>query len=118
MTRVKFNYDRNAILGFSMKGHAGFNKKGPDILCASLSATSQMTVNGVLDWLGLDADDVVLESDAVKGVMVVKIPEGLHDNLGAQVILHTFELFIEELSEMYSEYVSIERSYEDDNKVN
>ena len=60
MTRVEMIYQNNIIIGFRMEGHAGFNTKGPDVVCASLSATSQMTVNGILDWTGLSLEDVML----------------------------------------------------------
>ena len=64
MTQVEMIYDNNIIIGFRMEGHAGFNTKGPDILCASLSTASQMTINGVLDWTGLSLEDVIKEMEA------------------------------------------------------
>lgn len=47
MTTVTLKYFRNSIYGIKLEGHAGFNTKGPDILCASLSMASQMVCNQV-----------------------------------------------------------------------
>ena len=68
MTHVEMIYDDNLIIGFRMEGHAGYNTEGPDILCASLSTASQMTINGILNWTGLSLEDVVLEEDKKKAI--------------------------------------------------
>ena len=78
MTRIEMIYDNNIIIGFRMEGHAGFNLKGPDILCASLSTASQMTINGILDWSGLNVEDIIKEEDKAKAIMYVFIPCNLH----------------------------------------
>ena len=53
MTQIELLYDGNLVIGFNMEGHAQYNVNGPDILCSSLSTSSQMTLNGILDWTGL-----------------------------------------------------------------
>lgn len=114
MTHVEIIYDHNIIIGFRMKGHAGFNTKGPDILCASLSTASQMTINGVLDWSGLSVEDIITEENAKDAILQVEIPPAFHYPVTTQQLLRSFEMYIEQLSEQYSEYIKLERRQKDD----
>lgn len=116
MTHVEFLYDNNIIIGYELKGHAGFNLNGPDIVCASLSATSQMTLNGILDWTGLDDDEVVQEVNEVYGVLRVLLPRPHHNNITVQQLLKSFELFITQLSEQYPKNVKVRRRDINDNR--
>ena len=116
MTHVEMIYDNNIIIGFRMKGHAGFNKKGPDILCASLSTASQMTINGVLDWTGLDMDEA-LEENPKEAIIKFELPCGLktiYTSPTTQQLFKSFEMFIEQLSEQYDDYIKLERRQKDD----
>jgi len=47
MTTISFYKHNDEYFGFRMSGHAGFNDKGDDILCASLSAMTMLIVNTV-----------------------------------------------------------------------
>ena len=114
MTHVKMIYDNNIIIGFRMEGHAGYVSKGPDILCASLSAASQMTTNGILDWLGLDADDVLKEWDTKNAIMHVEIPDKLYCGHTVQQLFKSFEMYVEQLIEQYGGYIKLERRQKDD----
>ena len=109
MTRIKFIYDNNIIIGFNMKGHAEFNLDGPDILCASLSTASQMTINGIIDWTGLDEHDVVIHEDEALGELEVMIPRPHHNSITVQQLLKSFVLFVEQLEEQYCKNIKIER---------
>ena len=111
MTRVKMLYDQNLFRGFDMKGHAEFNKGGPDVICASLSAASQLTINGILDWIGCDFDEVVSLNDVVKGLLRIELPEPMYVNVTVQHMFKAFELYVKMLSEQYPENIKfIERS--------
>lgn len=114
MTHVEMIYDNNLIIGFRMEGHAGYNTEGPDILCASLSTASQMTINGILNWTGLSLEDVVLEEDKKKAILHVFIPCNLHIPTVTQQLFMSFELYIEMLVEQYSEYITLERRQRND----
>lgn len=115
MTHVEIIYDNNIIIGFNMKGHAGYNQGGPDILCASLSTASQMTINAVLDWIGLSFEDIALECDAKEGVLHIQIPSGHCEHMTTQQLLKSFEMYVESLEEQYGKYVKLERRQKDDN---
>lgn len=114
MTQVEMIYDNNIIIGFRMKGHAGYVSKGPDILCASLSAASQMTVNGVLDWVGLDFDDLLKGYDVKDALLHIEVPDKLYCGHTVQQLFKSFEMYVEQLVEQYEGYVKLERRQKDD----
>lgn len=114
MTKITFMYDNNIIYGFRMEGHACYNLDGPDILCASLSATSQMTVNGILDWTGLSVDDCIVELEERNAIMHFVIPDRLYATNTVQQLFRSFEMYVETLETMYSENIKVERRIRDD----
>lgn len=113
MTKVKMLYHNNLICGFEMEGHACYNPGGPDVICASLSAASQMTVNGVLDATGYDYDELVREANAKDGILKVELDyyDIFYDAmvLVTQQLFKAFELYIVMLSEQFPDNVQIER---------
>ena len=109
MTQIEMIYDNNIIIGFKMEGHAGFNTEGPDILCASLSTASQMTINGVLDWTGLSVEDIVSVDNEMLAILHVEVPERHYENITTQQLLKSFEMYMEQLSMIYSKNIKLER---------
>ena len=115
MTKVMMLYDNNVVCGFHMEGHARFNLGGPDVICASLSAASQLTINGLLDWIGCDYEDIVKLNDVVQGLLRIELPKPMYANATAQQLFKAFEIYIKLLSEQYPENVKlIERSEEEE----
>ena len=114
MTKITFIYDLNLIVGFRMEGHAGYNVDGPDIVCSALSATSQMVLNGILDWSGLEFDDVVKECNAKEGTFEIEVPDELGNGVVIQQLFKAFELYMDDLEEQYKENITIERRQKDD----
>lgn len=115
MTKIVMLYDRNIPVGFKMEGHAGYNPGGPDILCASLSAISQMTTNGILYWLGVDYDEVVQYANPRTGVLHVRVPEEFMGNITVQQFFTAFEMHAKSLSEIYYEYIKVWKEDINDN---
>lgn len=114
MTNITFLYDNHIIYGFKMEGHACYNLDGPDILCASLSATSQMTINGILDWTGLSLDDCIKELEERKAIIWFEVPDKLYATNTVQQLFKSFEMYVEELETMYSGNIKVERRIRDD----
>lgn len=112
MTQVKLIYDNNIVIGFRLEGHAGYASKGPDILCASISTATQMIINGILDWTGLDEEETIKEYDEEKAILHFELPSMLHASVTAQQLFKTFELYMELLDEQYSGYIKLERREE------
>ena len=114
MTHVEMLCEGNLFIGFKMKGHAGYNTSGPDILCASLSTASQLIINGIIDWTGVDIDEV-LHEEQVEAVVDFEIPFFLTSPT-TQQLFKSFEMFVEQLVEQYKGYVELERRQKDDNR--
>ncbi|WP_156298908.1 ribosomal-processing cysteine protease Prp [Streptobacillus canis] len=51
MTNVEFSEKEDKIVSFLIKGHTEAYNYGEDIVCASISATSIMTLNGLIEVL-------------------------------------------------------------------
>lgn len=115
MTHIEIFYHGNIIYGFRMEGHAGYNLNGPDVVCASLSAVSQMTVNGVLDWLGVDLDECLKEQNQMLGLLHFEVPLELYTNTTIHQLFRAFEMYVTSLSEMFEENIKVERRYDNDN---
>lgn len=109
MTKVEIIHNGNLIVGFRMEGHAMYNKNGPDILCSALSATSQMTLNGVLDWTGLSVEDTIKERSLKDGILHFQIPWNM-TSITTQQLFKSFEMYIEQLIIDYKDYITLERS--------
>lgn len=58
---VKNKSDR--LLGFSVKGHAGFGSAGNDIACASVSSAVMLTANTITEAFKIKAKVDVLENE-------------------------------------------------------
>ena len=109
MTQIELLYDGNLVIGFNMEGHAQYNVNGPDILCSSLSTSSQMTLNGILDWTGLSIEEVVKEYNTAKGILNIEVPKPFYENVTVQQLFKSFIMFIEQLERQYTENIKIER---------
>ena len=48
-----FRNDKNEIVSFMLDGHAGYDAKGKDIVCAAVSAVTNMTLIGLGEELAL-----------------------------------------------------------------
>ena len=114
MTKVKLLYNNNMYCGFDMEGHAGFNTNGPDILCASLSAASQMTINGILDWTGIDVEDFIKVNNPTLGKLIVELPPTIDQSMTVQQLFNTFAMYIEQLAELYPENVDLVKEETDE----
>ena len=46
---------QNDIIGFTIKGHAGYAENGQDIICAGVSSAIMLTVNTITDFIKAEA---------------------------------------------------------------
>lgn len=53
MTNAIFNFKNNKVDSFKIKGHALSNTYGNDIVCAAISSTSIMALNGIVELSGI-----------------------------------------------------------------
>ncbi len=50
MIRACFYYRGGVPVGFCLRGHAGWERRDEDILCAAVSSAAYLTVNTVTDF--------------------------------------------------------------------
>lgn len=95
MIRCIFNKDSFRILG-----HANYDVKGKDIVCASVSILSQSIILGLVDILKLDCVTQIESGD-----LQCYIKEPTKE---AQILMDTFKYTIKVLANQYPKYISIE----------
>jgi uncharacterized protein YsxB (DUF464 family) len=105
MIKVKIARDKQGFIwGFTIKGHAGYKKRGEDIVCAGVSAIAYTAVGALSEMAGVG--DYV-EKD---GYMKCNIQSNLDDNLKqtVKIILETMVIGLKQIENSYKEYVVVE----------
>ena len=85
----------------TIKGHAGYDDKGKDIVCASVSSIVITTINGIIE-IDKDAIDY---SDLDNEIIIRKLKE---DDI-VNKLLNNMILLLESLEKDYNEYIKIIR---------
>ncbi len=99
MVKVKIESSNKAITRIIISGHAGYDEKGKDLVCAAVSSIAVGTLNA-LDELTKDDCELILTDDQV--MIIVKRNE--HDS---QMIIKTLIIQIKTLQESYPNYLKI-----------
>ena len=85
----------------TIKGHAGYDEKGKDIVCASVSSIVITTINGIIE-INPDAIDY---SDLDNEIIIRKLKEDETVNK----LLNNMVLLLENLEKDYKDYIKIIR---------
>ena len=100
---IKFTTVKNidgSIRRITVDGHSGFADSGEDIVCAAVSSTVWMTINGIekqnLARLSYEDRD---------GFVDCIVEEKFSD--GADVLLNSLVMFVAELSGQYEEFLKL-----------
>ena len=95
---IKVEIKENLI---TIKGHAGFDEKGKDIVCASVSSIVITTINGIIE-INPEAIDY---SDLDNEIIIRKLKEDETVNK----LLNNMILLLESLEKDYKDYIKIIR---------
>ena len=95
---IKIEIKDNLI---TIKGHAGYDDKGKDIVCASVSSIVITTINGIIE-INPDAIDY---SDLDNEIIIRKLKEDETVNK----LLNNMILLLENLEKDYKDYIKIIR---------
>jgi uncharacterized protein len=92
------------IWQFSVKGHAGFEKSGKDIVCSAVSVTAYNAVGALSELVGLK--NFYSEKN---GFMLCIIPENINTDLKStvKIILETTVIGFKQIELSYRKYVSV-----------
>jgi hypothetical protein len=104
---IKVHIVRNKaglIKKIEIKGHAGYAKKGSDIVCAAASVTAYTAAGALGDLAGIE--NCYTEKD---GYMRIEVPGVMEEaqRRTAEIILKTAAIGFKQLEGEYSEYISV-----------
>lgn len=93
------------ICGFEITGHAGFGKKGEDIVCAAVSVLTLNTINAVEAFTEIPYR---YEAEEEKGgyLKVVFPIEGMADH-DTQLLLKALEMGLSAMEKEYNRYLTL-----------
>lgn len=107
MIKVTIFHDENRhVHAFEMSGHAEFDDKGKDLVCAGASAIGFGTVNAIYALLQITPD---IEQAGEGGYLRVAFPADLDSEVDAklQLIVQTMTAQFYTMVESYGQYIQI-----------
>ncbi len=105
MIQIKIDYQQEKIKKITITGHAEYEKKGKDIVCAAVSSIVITTVNGLLR-INEKTIDYKQEEDLMQ-IIIVK-----NDEITDKLLVNLIELLFE-LQDQYPKNLEIRRCYDD-----
>ena len=105
MITICLSKDQNQkLLGFTVSGHAGYEEKGTDIVCAAVTTAAMTAVNGLTD-----VANISLEPEVREGYLACTLPKNLtkaqrHD---ADLLLESMVLSMQNFAQQYGDYIKI-----------
>ncbi|WP_041138635.1 ribosomal-processing cysteine protease Prp [Beduini massiliensis] len=102
MIKIIVEKKEDKISRLTITGHALFENRGKDIVCAGVSAVAIGGINAIHEFGLIDYCDYTVEEGRVD--MLIK--DCLHMEL--QVILETLHIQLKTIEESYFEYISIQ----------
>jgi uncharacterized protein YsxB (DUF464 family) len=101
MITAEFYLKEEQLCGVSVRGHAGFDEYGSDIVCAAVTSAVELTANAITEILGVDAFVGSYENE-------VRIMLPLEsDEVPAVVFLKALRLHLALLSEDYKDNLQV-----------
>ncbi len=100
MIKAEFYLKNDTLVGFSVKGHAGYDDVGFDIVCSAVTSLVELTANAITDILMVEASVLVLDNE-----IKLMLPDG--DRIDAVNFLKALRLELEFLSQDYSDNIRL-----------
>ena len=96
---------KNEIVSFSLNGHAGYDVQGKDIVCAAVSAVTNMALIGLSEKLKLKLK--FEKNDG--GYLKVELPEDISsdDMILAQFLLESLVTEYLDIGSNYGKYILV-----------
>jgi uncharacterized protein len=96
----------DAIVGFEVKGHAGYARRGEDIVCAGVSAVTVGTVNSIESLTG-----VTMDTSMKNGFLSGTLGSVEDSELSAkvQLLLESMVVMLSNIAESYGKYIQIQQ---------
>ena len=98
MTEVFVKTENDRVISVDSKGHAGFAKRGKDIVCSAVSVLMINTVNSIRSFT---EDEIGVESDQKSGKISILLPKEYSEK--TDVLLKALLLGLSGIEEEYPE---------------
>ncbi len=97
--------DGEALESFEVRGHAGYEDAGRDIVCAAVSALAQSTVIGLAEVAKCEPQIEVADGFLQCRLNSAELP--LPEQGDAQVLMETFRLAITDIQRQYPDRIRV-----------
>ncbi|MBE6701344.1 MAG: ribosomal-processing cysteine protease Prp [Ruminococcaceae bacterium] len=105
MIKSKFYKADEVYWGFELSGHAMFELDGPDIVCAAVSAMTNLVVNTITQVFGADLATVV---DGDSATIKAKVDfVSLADERAVSGVIEGFMIQLKDLQEQYPDNLEV-----------
>ena len=94
------------IVGFEVKGHAGYARRGEDIVCAGVSAVTVGTVNSIEILTGISMD-TSMKNGFLSGTL--SSVEDTEVSAKVQLLLESMVVMLSDIAESYGKYIQIQQ---------
>lgn len=105
---IIFKDRKGYIEGYKVSGHAGYDIRGKDIVCAAVSVLAQTTLISLIEVCNIPENKIDYSIDD-KGFLNVTLPNtiDISTRMKTEIVLKTFEIGIKSILESYSEYITL-----------
>lgn len=111
MIKVIIFKNKEGYIGkYNVSGHAGYDAKGKDIVCAAVSALAQTALISLVEVCDIEEKKIEYFIDEEKGVLDVNIPKIIDIDIRnkVEVVLRTLETGIKLIQKSYPEFIILE----------
>ena len=98
MIKVNVKYNNNKVYELVIKGHAGYDVHGKDIVCAAVSSMAITTVNNII------ALDDSVDYEEKSGLLIIRVKRDTEVN---NKLLDNLVRMLTELKEQYPKNIEI-----------
>ena len=96
---IKVDLTKDKLITIS--GHSGYEERGKDIVCASVSSIVITTINGIID-----IDNDAIDYSDLDNKIIIRI---IKDNDIVNKLINNMILLLESLEKDYTDYIKIIR---------
>ncbi|MBE6145121.1 MAG: ribosomal-processing cysteine protease Prp [Firmicutes bacterium] len=98
MIKVNVKYNNNKVYELVIKGHAGYDVHGKDIVCAAVSSMAITTINNII------ALDDSIDYEENSGLLIIRVKRDTEVN---NKLLDNLVRMLTELKEQYPKNIEI-----------
>ncbi len=98
MIKVNVKYNNNKVYELVIKGHAGYDVHGKDIVCAAVSSMAITTINNII------ALDDSIDYEEKSGLLIIRVKRDTEVN---NKLLDNLVRMLTELKEQYPKNIEI-----------